>query len=106
MKKEVSLVATLATGVALIALWILSWALSGVELGRWSIVIALAIAALKAALVVLFFMEIVVEKTSVHVALASGVALVGLMIGLMVLDVRTRWTPPLEPQVQARAQPP
>ncbi len=102
--KEVSLTVTLVTGIGLIALWILSWALSGVDLGPWSIVVAIGIAAVKAALVVLFFMEIVVEKRSVRVAIASGAALVAVMMTLMVLDVRTRWTPPLEPQTAVRLQ--
>jgi cytochrome c oxidase subunit IV len=92
--KSVSLTATLVTGVALIVLWVTSWALSGLELGAWSFVIAIAIAALKAALVILLFMEIIVEKTSVHVALAAGAFMIALMITFMVLDVQTRRAPP------------
>jgi cytochrome c oxidase subunit IV len=92
--KSVSLTATLVTGVALIALWITSWAVSGLELGAWSLVIAISIAALKAALVILLFMEIIVEKTSVHVALAAGAFMIALMITFMVLDVQTRRPPP------------
>jgi hypothetical protein len=39
-------------------------------------------------------MELVVEPTSVHVALASGIGLLVLLIALMVADVRTRAAPP------------
>jgi cytochrome c oxidase subunit 4 len=92
--KSVSLTTTLVTGVALIALWVTSWALSGLELGAWSFVIALGIAGLKAGLVILLFMEIIVEKTSIHVALAAGATMIALLIGFMVLDVRTRPPPP------------
>jgi caa(3)-type oxidase subunit IV len=93
--KSVSLTTTLVTGAVLIALWIASWALSGLELGAWSFVVALGIAGVKAALVVLLFMEIIVESLSIRIALATGATMIALLIGLMVLDVQTRW-PPLQ----------
>jgi cytochrome c oxidase subunit 4 len=88
--KTVTQTTTLVTGAALLVLWGVSWAASGLELGRWALVVAVGIAAIKAVLVVLFFMEISTERTSVRVAVAAGAVLVALMIALMVLDVRTR----------------
>ena len=96
-RKEVSLALTLGTGVAVIVLWIASWAISYADLGAWNLVVALGIAALKAALVILVFMEIVVERTSVHTALAAGIAMIAILFAFMIADVRTRETPPLEP---------
>ncbi len=88
---------TTLTGVAVLLLWAASWGMSYVDLGAWSLVIALGIAAVKGVLVVLFFMEIVLEKMSIHATLATGLAMVTVMIAFMVADVRTRETPPLAP---------
>jgi cytochrome c oxidase subunit 4 len=101
---SVSFKTTLVTGAVLIGLWIVSWALSGVELGAWSLVIALGIAVLKAALVVLFFMEIVTEKASVRVAITAGAGMVALMLGFMILDVRTRSPAPREPAMSVNGR--
>jgi cytochrome c oxidase subunit 4 len=102
---KVTLPRVLATGAALLVLWGGSWAASYARLGAWSLVIAIGIAVAKAALVILFFMELVVERTSVRVSFVAGVAMVSVMIALMVLDVRTRGAPALEP-TSARVQPP
>jgi cytochrome c oxidase subunit 4 len=95
--KRVTPSTTGRTAAALLVLWMASWAMSYVDLGTWSLVIALGIAAVKAVLVVLFFMEIVLERVSVHATLAAGLAMVTLLIVFMVADVRTRETPPLGP---------
>jgi cytochrome c oxidase subunit 4 len=89
--------ATTRTTLALFALWGLSWALSSVELGPWSLFVALAIATAKAALVVLFFMEIRTERTSIHATLLTGLAMIAVLVFFMVADVRTREAPPLLP---------
>jgi cytochrome c oxidase subunit 4 len=81
---------TLAVGAALIALWVLSWALSYVSLGAWSLVVALVIAAAKALLVALFFMELVVEKPSFNLAIGAALVLTAILIALTVADVATR----------------
>ena len=78
------------TGAALILLWAASWGLSYVSLGVWSTAIALGIAAAKVVLVVLFFMEVKTEKTSVHAALAAGVSMIFFLIVFMIADVSTR----------------
>jgi cytochrome c oxidase subunit 4 len=65
------------------------------HLGAFGVAVALGIAAAKAALVALFFMEIGGEKASVKVAFVSGLALVALLLSLTVADVVTRAPPPL-----------
>jgi cytochrome c oxidase subunit IV len=93
---------TTLAGIAVLALWGASWALSYVDLGGWSLILALAIASMKAALVVLVFMELVVERPSVHATLAIGLAMVLVLIAFMVADVRTREVPLRAQPVSAR----
>ena len=88
---------TLWIAVALLALWLASWAISYASLGAWSLVIAIGIAALKALLVVLVFMELAIEPASVRVTLLTGLTMVAVLMVFMMLDVETRETPPLEP---------
>jgi cytochrome c oxidase subunit 4 len=95
--KGVSLRTTSLTALAVLLLWGTSWALSYVDLGAWSLVVAFLIAAAKATLVVLFFMEIVLERVSIHATLVTGLAMVFLLIFFMVADVKTRALPPLVP---------
>jgi cytochrome c oxidase subunit 4 len=85
----------LLTGLALLALWGASWGLSYVDLGRASLVIAIAIAAAKAVLVALFFMELVKESFSIRATIATACTLATLLLGLMVADVLTRDPGPL-----------
>jgi cytochrome c oxidase subunit 4 len=92
----VSVKATLATAVALLVLWGVSFGLSYVHLGRWSFAIALAIAAAKAALVVLFFMELSVARASMRASLVIAAVLIALLVGLMAGDVVTRARVPYE----------
>jgi cytochrome c oxidase subunit 4 len=100
--KRVSKRATMRTGGALLLLWGASWGLSYLDLGAWSFVIAFGIAAAKAVLVVLFFMEIAVEETSVHATLVTGLAMIAVLIAFMVADVKTRDEPLLaSPAVSA-----
>ena len=94
-RAHVSLKAVLMTGVAVLVLWAVSFAVSYVHLGAASLAIALVIAALKAVLVALFFMELVRETLSVKLTILSAFALVALLIGFMVADISTRDTAPL-----------
>jgi cytochrome c oxidase subunit 4 len=79
------------------ALWGVSWGMSYVDLGAASLAIAFGIAALKAVLVVLFFMEIIHEKTSIHATVVTGLAMIVVMITFIVADIRTRDAPLLAP---------
>lgn len=83
------------TGSALLALWVLSFGLSYVHLGTASLPIALGIAATKAVLVVLFFMELLRESLSMKLTLLAAGGLLAILIGLMVADVVTREPAPL-----------
>jgi len=80
--------------IALLALWATSWALSYADLGRLSLPVAIAIAAAKAILVALFFMELVTERFTVRVTVIAAGLLIATMMGLMVADVATRFPPP------------
>jgi cytochrome c oxidase subunit 4 len=91
--RALTLRSSLLTGAALLALWALSWGLSYANLGQWSIVVALVIAAAKAMLVALFFMELLAETSSFNLALVAAVVLVVILLALTVADVATRQTP-------------
>lgn len=82
--------AVLGAAVALVALWAVSWGLSYVHLGSWSMLIALSIAAVKASLVVIVFMELLHLRPSVRIAAVSAIALFSLLMSLVVLDVVAR----------------
>jgi caa(3)-type oxidase subunit IV len=71
--------------------------MSYVDLGDWSRGIALAIAAVKAVLVVLVFMEMMRERVSIHATLVTGMAMIAILVFFMMADVRTRAAPPLAP---------
>jgi cytochrome c oxidase subunit 4 len=85
------------TGAALLCLWGLSWGLSYVSLGRAGLMIALAIAAMKACLVVLFFMELLHESFSMKLAILAAGGLLFVLVGLVIADVSLREPPPLAP---------
>ena len=85
------------TGGALMALWILSFALSYVHLGAAALPVAIGIAAVKAALVVAFFMELVHASLSMKLTLLAAAGLLATLIGLLVADIATREPPPLVP---------
>ena len=85
------------TGGALFALWALSFALSYVHLGAAALPVAIGIAAVKAALVVAFFMELLHGSLSMKLTLLAAGLLLALLIGLVVADIVTREAPPLVP---------
>ncbi len=87
----------LLTAAALVALWGASFGLSYVELGRASLAVALIIAAFKAVLVVLIFMELLHEKTSVKLAAGSALLTITIFVTLVAADVATRAPAPLDP---------
>ena len=93
--KSISSRATFLTLLALLELTGVSFAISYVPLGVLNIPVALAIASLKATLVVAIFMELSVEKFTVKLSLVMAFVFVLLLVALMVADVTTRATPPL-----------
>ena len=84
------------TLVALLVLAGASLAFRFAHLGSAGFAVALGIAAVKAALVVVVFMEIGMERPTARFALAAGVAMLGVMLALVLADVVTRTVPPLD----------
>lgn len=85
------------TGAVLFGLWALSFALSYVHLGDAALPVALGVAALKACLVVVFFMELLRESFSMKLTVVVAGVLLATLIGLVIADYATRETPPLAP---------
>ena len=83
----------LLNGAALLALWAVSFALSFVSLGAAALPVAIAIAAVKALLVVVFFMELARETLSIKLTLLAAGALGVLLGSLMIADIVTRDPP-------------
>lgn len=102
--REPSAGALLLTLLVLLALAGASLAFRFAHLGDFSFPVALGIAAIKAALVAIVFMEIAVEKNTVRFAFAACLSLFALMLALIVGDVITRSAPPLSspPGTEAR----
>ena len=76
---------------ALMALMILTAGLSRIDLGEWSTVVALAIAALKALLVILFFMHVRYESQKMAwVFVVAGFFWLGILLTLTLTDYLTR----------------
>jgi cytochrome c oxidase subunit 4 len=91
--------------VALMLLAGLSLGLRFAHLGPFAMALALGIAAVKATIVGLVFMELAFEKPSIRFAFAAGILMIGVMLALMIGDVVTRVAPPLAnpPGMQPRA---
>lgn len=105
-ERHVSIGSIYVVAVALLVLWLLSWGLSYLHLGRASIVVALGIAGVKAILVALVFMELATERFSMHAAVLAALALVAVLMFLTILDVETRaQSPMLPPSIEYRAEP-
>ena len=82
--------------LALLVLAAGSFGLSFVHLGPMSVPAAMAISLLKALLVILFFMELVVQRYTTRVVVFGATLMLLLLVGFMVADVWTR-SPPLLP---------
>jgi len=77
--------------VALLGLTVATYSLSRLQLGTWSMVIAMAIAVVKASLVALFFMQLWEHGGSYRLAVATALLWVALMIVFILADVKTRF---------------
>ncbi|MGA1999807.1 MAG: cytochrome C oxidase subunit IV family protein [Terriglobales bacterium] len=76
---------------ALMVLMILTAGLSRIDLGEWSTLVALAIAAIKALLVILFFMHIRYESQKMAwVFVVAGFFWLGILLALTMTDYLTR----------------
>jgi len=82
------------TLLALLSLTLLTSLLALVDLGRFSFVAGVAIAAVKASLIASFFMHALYETRLVRVVMAGGVIWFLIMISLTLGDYLTRgWMP-------------
>lgn len=82
------------TLIALLALTLLTSLLGLVDLGKFSFIAGVAIAAVKASLIACFFMHALYEKKLIRVIMAGGVIWFLIMISLTLGDYLTRgWMP-------------
>lgn len=88
-------------GLVLLALAGASLGLAYLPLGRFAVAVALGIAAGKASLVALHYMELDRSHASVRFVAASALFFVLLLVGLAAADVATREPPPLLPPAAA-----
>jgi cytochrome c oxidase subunit 4 len=77
--------------IALVLLTALTFGLTYVPLGPWGVPSALLIAAAKTALIALFFMHLVEQRTTNWVSFVIALLMVAILIALAVLDVGTRF---------------
>ena len=75
---------------ALIALTFVTVLVAKTDLGKWNVVVALAIAVSKAMLVILYFMHIKYSKKLTQVVVAAGFLWLLLLLGLTLSDFLTR----------------
>jgi cytochrome c oxidase subunit 4 len=79
---------------ALMLLLALTWCIGYVDLGMFNVVIALAIAIIKALLVALFFMHVKGSSPLLRLAATVGVIWLLIMLSLTLTDFFTRgWVP-------------
>ena len=84
----------IAIFVTLLALTGITTAVAFVDLGRWNTVVALAIAASKMALVILYFMHLRYSANLTRIVLLASFLWLGILISLTLSDFLTRhWTP-------------
>ncbi len=90
----------LGTFAALVALTVVTVVSSRLDLGRFNVVLALAIASLKAALVAMFFMHLKYEHRFKAVIFVGGVFFAVLFVGFVVFDT-VQYQPDLTAALQA-----
>lgn len=79
-----------AVFAALVILTLLTVQIASINLGRWSAVAALTIAACKALLIVLYFMHVRGSARLTWVVIAGGLFWLGILIVLTMSDYLTR----------------
>lgn len=76
--------------ITLMVLTCATWAIAFVDLGEYNAVVALAIAVIKATLVILFFMHIYYSSKLTKITVVAGFFWLGIMITLSLSDYVTR----------------
>ncbi len=97
----------LGTAGALVALTVATVVTSRIDLGAWNVVLALAIASGKAAVVALFFMHLKYEHKFLAVVLGSAAFFAALVVSFVIFDT-TQYQPSIRARAEQahRAQPP
>jgi cytochrome c oxidase subunit 4 len=85
------------TLAVLLVLTFLTWTLAHTDLGEWSFIIAMAIAATKAMMVVLFFMHMIDTRGASPLVFAVSIIFVLVLIGFVLSDLYTRGSLALPP---------
>lgn len=80
----------LGIGAALLMLTGLTVWVSTIPLGEWNVVVALAIAAIKASLVAFFFMHLYYDNKLYFLIFAAGILFLALFIGFTMIDTMRR----------------
>jgi cytochrome c oxidase subunit IV len=96
--------ALLGTAGALLALTVLTVTVSRIDLGEWNVVVALAVACTKAALVALFFMHLKYENRFLAVVVLSAVLFAVLFVTFVVFDT-TQYQPAIREAADQAARP-
>ena len=91
---------------ALVLLLATTTGLAFLPLGRWNLVVALAIGATKALIVVIFFMELRRSSGLVRVFAGAGFLWLLILLGLTGADYATRHEDYLRPPHELREAPP
>jgi cytochrome c oxidase subunit 4 len=79
-----------AVFAALLVLTATTTAVSSINLGPWNTVVALAIAVIKATLVVLFFMHVKYSPRLTHAVILGGLFWLCILLALTLSDFMTR----------------
>jgi len=79
--------------LALLALTFATYKVALINLGPWNIVVAIAIACVKATLVVLFFMHAAYAPRRTRMVILTGIFWMLLLLGLTLTDFLTRSLP-------------
>jgi cytochrome c oxidase subunit 4 len=90
MEKIVEPKIYLRTGLALLVLLAITWAVAYVDLGPYNLIFALGIAVTKAMLIALFFMHIKGSSRLLHLAAVTGLLWLLIMLALTLSDYTTR----------------
>jgi cytochrome c oxidase subunit IV len=76
-------------GALIILTWVTAW-ISTIDLGRWNIFVALAIAMFKASLVILFFMHVKYSTRLTKMIVGAGFFWLILLLFITMSDIWTR----------------
>jgi cytochrome c oxidase subunit 4 len=79
--------------VVLLIATLLTWWTGRMDLGEWSLVVALAIAATKATLVILYFMHLIEAHGLNRLVVVISFVFVGVMVAFILGDFGTRYRP-------------